>query len=192
MQWCSVTKATVTGWGARKPSGLGSSQLSHGRVQSTPFQTPDRQLQRLWSLRDVAQLPGSPGAQPGSPAPPGSPELPSSASSSPRLGDRDGTLLASSSQDPAQGQLRAGAPANGNWTNTRATPVSRQACGRGLWAASYWSEGQRLGSPALGTSSLPPEKVWDLRGSGSHPAYDLMRRAMLQKNPHSFPLPQDP
>ena len=153
----------MTGWGARKLSGLGSSQLSHGRVQSTPFQAPDRQLQRLWSLGDVAQLPGSPGAPPDSPALPGSPELPSSASSSPRLGDRDGTLLASSSQDPAQDQLRAGAPANGNWANTRATPVSRQARCRGLWAASYWPEGQRLRSPALGTSPLPPGKRMGLK-----------------------------
>ena len=109
---CSLTKATVTGRGTRKPSGLGSSQLSHGRVQSTPFQTPSQWLQRLWSLppcgpRELwgpAWLPGSPG----------SPGLPSRASSSPRLGNRDGTVLASSSQDPAQGQLRAGAPANGN------------------------------------------------------------------------------
>lgn len=177
--------------GCQEALSLGSSQLSHGRVQSTPFQ-PDQRLQRLWCLPDVAQLPGSPGAPPGSLAFPGSSELPSSASSSPRLGDRDGTLLASSSQDPAQGQLRAGAPANGNWTNPRATPVSRQARGRGWWAASYWSEGRRLGSPALGTSPVPPEKAWDLRGSASHPACDLMRRAMLQKNPHSFPLPQDP
>ena len=70
--------------------------------------------------------------------------------------------------------------------------IKRQAWCCGVWAASYWSEGQRLGSPALGTSPLPPENAWDLRGSGSHPASVLMRQAMLQRNPPGFPSPRTP
>lgn len=73
--------------------------------------------------------------------------------------------------------------------DTRATPVSR---GTLSWLVGciLWPEGQSLGSPALGTSPLPPEKAWDSRGSGSHPACDPMRRAMLQKNPHGSPFPR--
>ena len=110
------------------------------RVQSTPFQMPNQWLQRLRSLPDpevLAVLPVAPRELWGPawlPGSPGSPGLPSRASSSPRLGVRNGTLLASSSRDLAQGQLRAGAPTNGNWTTTHATPISRDrhgvvACG---------------------------------------------------------------
>lgn len=137
---CSLTKPTVIGWGARKPSGLGSSQLSHGGCNPPHFRRQTsgyRGCGPCLILRSFAVLPVAPRELWGPawlPGSPGSPGLPSRASSSPRLGVRNGTLLASSSRDPAQGQLRAGAPTNGNWTTTHATPISRDrhgvvACG---------------------------------------------------------------